>query len=54
MKNGTIIENQSTNKIFSNPQHAYTRELVNFKSSNFRDTLSIKNNKVLETSNLSW
>ena len=39
MRNGAVIENQSTDKIFSNPQQDYTRELLKFKSSNFRDGL---------------
>ena len=27
MKSGTIVENQSTSKIFSHPDHAYTKQL---------------------------
>ncbi len=53
MKNGIIVENQSTNKIFSNPQHDYTKELLKFKSSNFRESVISRENEVLETKNLS-
>ena len=35
MKNGVIIENQSTSRIFLQPDHAYTKQLVNFKTSKF-------------------
>ena len=53
MRNGAIIENQSTDKIFSNPQQDYTRELLKFKSSNFRDGLMSIEKKVLETKSIS-
>ena len=53
MKNGTIVENQPTNKIFSTPQHDYTKELLKFKSSNFRDSVISRDRKALETKMLS-
>ncbi len=52
MKNGCIIENQKTVKIFMKPIHEYTRELVNFKASSFRDDSISSNEKILNTSNL--
>ena len=51
MKSGVIVENQSTSRIFSQPDHAYTRELVNFKTSEFREDFIKKEDKVLETKN---
>ena len=53
MKSGSIVENQSTSKIFSQPNHAYTKQLVNFKSSEFREDFITKEDIVLETKNLS-
>ena len=53
MKNGSIVENQSTSEIFSNPQDAYTKQLLKFKSLSFRDNFIPKENKVLETESLS-
>ena len=53
MKSGVIVENQSTSRIFSQPDHAYTKQLVNFKTSKFREDFITKEDKVLETKNLS-
>ena len=53
MKSGVIVENQPTNKIFIQPQHAYTKQLVNFKTSEFREEFLTKEDKVLETKSLS-
>ena len=53
MKSGVIVENQPTNKIFIQPQHAYTKQLVNFKTSEFREDFLTKEDKVLETKSLS-
>ena len=53
MKSGVIVENQSTNKLFSQPEHAYTKQLINFKTSKFREDFISKEDKVLETKNLS-
>ena len=52
MRNGSIIENADTDKIFSNPQDSYTRELVNFKSTSFRNNIISNKHKILETKNL--
>jgi len=32
LKNGQVVEQGDTARIFSEPQHAYTRELVNLSS----------------------
>jgi len=32
MKNGKIIEQNTKNNIFNNPQHVYTKELINYKN----------------------
>ena len=53
MKSGVIVENQSTSRIFSQPDHAYTKQLVNFKTSKFREDFITKEDKVLQTKNLS-
>ena len=53
MKSGVIVEHQPTNKIFIQPQHAYTKQLVNFKTSEFREDFLTKEDKVLETKSLS-
>ena len=53
MKSGIIVENQTTSRIFSQPDHAYTKQLVNFKASKFREDFITKQDKVLETKNLS-
>ena len=52
MKKGLIIENQKTESIFRNPINKYTKDLVNFKSSIFREDIIDSNEKVLETKNL--
>ena len=52
MKEGSIIENQKTELIFRSPATKYTKELVNFKSSLFREDIADSNEKVLETKNL--
>ncbi len=53
MKNGDILENQKTYKIFASPHNDYTKKLVNLKSVIYREKFSKKNNLVLETSNVS-
>ena len=52
MKEGELIESNTTSNIFSNPQHNYTKELVNFRTSNYRSTVIDSEKLVLETSNL--
>ena len=39
MKEGKLLESNTTSNIFSNPQHEYTKELVNFKTPTYRDTI---------------
>ena len=53
MKEGEIIEDNSSNLIFSNPTHEYTNKLVNFKSASYRDDTIKSNEIVLETQDLS-
>ena len=48
MKKGLIIENQKTESIFRNPINKYTKDLVNFKSSIFREDIIDSNEKVLK------
>ncbi len=53
MKEGEIIEDNSSNMIFSNPKHEYTNKLVNFKTSPYRNDAVQTNEIVLETEALS-
>ena len=41
MKEGKLLESNTTSNIFSNPQHEYTKELVNFKTPTYRNTIKI-------------
>ncbi len=52
MKNGSIIEKDATDKIFSYPKHEYTKSLVNFKSTTYRKENFDKTENILETKNL--
>ena len=52
MKEGKILESNTTSNIFSNPQHNYTKELVNFKTSNYRNAIIDSEKLVLETNKL--
>ena len=52
MKDGRIVENQTANNIFTTPKHEYTKKLVNFESTSFRDDYILRNEPVLETKNL--
>ena len=52
MKDGSIIEKDTTDKIFTYPKHEYTRSLVNFKSISYRKENIDKTENVLETKNL--
>jgi microcin C transport system ATP-binding protein len=52
MKEGKLLESNTTSNIFSNPQHEYTKELVNFKTPTYRNTIIDTQQLVLETSNL--
>ena len=52
MKDGSIIEKDTTDKIFAYPKHEYTRSLVNFKSISYRKENFDKTENILETKNL--
>ena len=52
MKEGELLESNTTSNIFSNPQHNYTKELVNFRTTNYRSAINDSEKLVLETSNL--
>lgn len=52
MKDGSIIEKNSTDRIFAYPKHDYTRSLVNFKSISYREEKFDKTENILETKNL--
>ena len=52
MKDGSIIENDSTYRIFAYPKHEYTRSLVNSKSISYRKEKYDKTENILETKNL--
>ena len=52
MKDGSIIEKDTTDKIFTYPKHEYTRSLVNFKSISYRKENFDKTENILETKNL--
>ncbi len=52
MKEGKILESNTTNNIFSSPQHEYTKELVNFKTPTYRNTVIDTEKLVLETNKL--
>jgi ABC-type microcin C transport system duplicated ATPase subunit YejF len=53
MKEGEIIEDNTSNMIFSNPKHEYTNKLVNFKTTPYRNNTVKSNEIVLETQGLS-
>ena len=52
MKDGSMIEKDTTDKIFTYPKHEYTRSLVNFKSISYREENFDKTENILETKNL--
>ena len=52
MKEGKLLESNTTSNIFSNPQHEYTKELVNFKTPTYRNTIIDTKQLVLETDKL--
>ena len=52
MKEGELLVSNTTSNIFSNPQHNYTKELVNFRTTNYRSAINDSEKLVLETSNL--
>jgi microcin C transport system ATP-binding protein len=52
MKEGKLLESNTTSNIFSNPQHEYTKELVNFKTPTYRNTIIDTQQLVLETNKL--
>jgi len=52
MKDGSIIEKDTTDKIFTYPKHEYTRSLVNSKSISYREENFDKTENILETKNL--
>ena len=52
MKEGKLLESNTTSNIFSNPQHEYTKELVNFKTPTYRNTITDTQQLVLETNKL--
>ena len=52
MKGGKILEINTTENLFTNPQHEYTKELVNFKTKTYRDNIINTNELVLETNEL--
>ncbi len=52
MKDGSIIEKDTTDKIFAYPKHEYTKSLVNFKSISYRKENYDKTENILETKNL--
>ncbi len=52
MKDGKLLENQSTNSIFSNPKNEYTKKLVSLKSVEYRSYLPEKKDMVLRTREL--
>ena len=37
MKEGEAVEDNNSDTIFTNPNHSYTRELVNLKTLSYRD-----------------
>ena len=51
MQNGNIIESNSTEEIFSNPKHEYTRQLINYKSIE-KTKKEINKKIILEVKNL--
>ena len=53
MRNGDMLENQKTDKIFTSPKSEYTKKLVNLKSVIYREKFHNKNNTVLETNKVS-
>lgn len=53
MKEGEAIEDNNSDTIFTNPNHSYTRELVNLKTLSYRDKDHKNDEIVLETKALS-
>jgi len=51
MKDGKIVEQSSTDKIFSNPKHEYTKQLINIKKEK-KKINSESNKNILEINNL--
>ena len=51
MKNGRIVEQNTKNNIFNNPQHDYTKELIGYKKIK-KENNSLKENIVLKIENL--
>ncbi len=52
MKEGKLLESNTTEKIFSNPNNDYTKKLVNFRNINFRNEVVDTTQLVLETIDL--
>ncbi len=53
MKEGKIVEQNTSKEIFKNPKNKYTKKLVNFNKSEFRERQITNENRVLDTTNLS-
>ena len=53
MKDGKIIEQNTSNEIFTNPQQEYTKKLVNFDKLLVRNKETITDKVILNTENLS-
>ena len=51
MKDGRIVEQNTKNNIFNNPQHDYTKELIGYKKIK-KENNSLKENIVLKIENL--
>ena len=51
MKDGKIIENNTKENIFNNPQHEYTKKLINFKNIK-KEKKNIKNIDILQIKDL--
>ena len=53
MKEGKIVEQNTSKEIFKNPKNKYTKKLVNLNKSEFREKNYKTENRVLDTTNLS-
>ena len=51
MKDGKIVEQNSKEKIFNNPEHEYTKELIGYKKIKKQNNI-LKENKILKIENL--
>ena len=51
MKNGIIVENNTKKNIFFNPQHEYTKKLVNFQNKK-KNSKTLGSKKILEVNKL--